>query len=217
MRRKAKRRITWSQRMSARHVGTPKIRSLYSVLWRWTGLLRTTARGWVAEDDCMWWYTERALVGTLAAASWLNGGQALEEYSNRKGRDANKYEGRCDLYLDTGSSEFVAEAKLHWCNVGVNSRTGINGAKKKLRAACDEARMLTGYGARRLGMVFIVPQYPWSQRSQSFQLLSAWQTELMKLRVGALAWSLPLAARDLRVRGYVYPSVAVIVREVGRG
>ncbi len=63
--------------MIARYVGTPKVRSLYSVLWTWTGLLGSTAREWVAEDDCMWWYTERALVGTLAAASWMNGGQAL--------------------------------------------------------------------------------------------------------------------------------------------
>ncbi len=203
--------------MIARYVGTPKVRSLYSVLWTWTGLLGSTARGWVADDDCMWWYTERALVGTLAAASWMNGGQALEEYSTPKGRGAKKYPGRCDLYLYTGSTKFVAEAKLHWCNVGVSGRGGIDGVKEKLGIACGEARTLTGYGARRLGMVFVVPRYPWSRRSHGYELLSAWQTQLLKLRVGALAWSLPLAARNLRSTSYVYPGVAVIVREVGAG
>src|SRR5207302_1860045 len=84
-----------------------------------------------------------------------NGGQALEEYSSPKGRGSKKYPGRCDLYLYTGSTKFVAEAKLHWCNVGMNGRGGIDGVKEKLDIACGEARTLTGYGARRLGMVFV--------------------------------------------------------------
>src|SRR5258708_9661438 len=71
--------------MIARYVGTPKARSLYSVLGTWTGLLGSTAREWVAEDDCMWWYTERALVGTLAAASWMKVGKLLRNTRARKG------------------------------------------------------------------------------------------------------------------------------------
>ncbi len=99
----------------------------------------------------------------------------------------------------------------------MNGRGGIDGVKEKLDIACGEARTLTGYGARRLGMVFVVPRYPWPRRSHGHEFLSAWQAQLLKLRVGALAWSLPLVARNLRSTNYVYPGVAVIVREVGAG
>jgi hypothetical protein len=203
--------------MIARHVTTPKLRELHSLLWRWTGLISTTARQWVAEKDCLWWYTERALVSTLAAAAWLDGGQALEEYSNEKGRGRRNYPGRCDLYLYTGSEEFVAEAKLRWCNVGRGSREGIDGVRDQLAAACDDARLLKGYGARRLGMVFAVPRYPASQQTAGHRLLSEWQARLAGIRAGGLAWSFPLAARELQWKSHAYPGVAVVVREVGRG
>ncbi len=203
--------------MTARRVTTPGIRSLHSLLWTWTGLVSTTAREWVAEKDCLWWYTERALVSTLAAAAWVDGGQALEEYSNEKGRGPKRYLGRCDLYLYTASEEFVVEAKLRWCDVGTNSSEGVGGVKEQLKIACNDARDLRGYGARRLGMVFVVPRYPCSQRMKRHRLLSRWQKQLTGIRAGALAWTLPLAAQELTWKNHVYPGVAVVVREVGMG
>jgi hypothetical protein len=64
--------------------------------------------------------------------------------------------------------------------------------------------------------VFVVPRYPWSQQATRRRLLSGWQNDLEAMSVGALAWSLPLAARELRWKTHVYPGVAIIVREVAR-
>jgi len=71
-------------------------------------------------DDHPYHYTERPHVGLFAAAVWLSGGTALEEYKTQKTKD-NKY-GRCDLGFRVGNVGFECEAKRLWLKLGYNSK-----------------------------------------------------------------------------------------------
>ena len=204
--------------MKTRFVWTPKLRSLYPILWEWTGLVQSISRDWARENDCVWWYTERALVGTLAAAAWQCGGQALEEYSEDKGRGAKRYTGRCDLYLYSRSTDFVAEAKLAWCEIGAQSESGMSSAANGLRDARKAARKLNGGADKRIAIAFAVPRYPARQSSQGEKRLSEWQANFRKHfssgEAGALAWIFPTTTRTLTHEKYVYPGVALVAEEI---
>jgi hypothetical protein len=64
------------------------------------------------QKDFIWRYSERSLVGALAAAVWLAGGVALEEYGGRKQKgNTGEGHGRTDLYFKLGEGKYVCEAK----------------------------------------------------------------------------------------------------------
>ena len=65
-------------------------------------------------DDCLYWYNERATVGSLAGAIWRTGGFAVEEYREPKKRKGKHYMGRTDLWFSLGENNrkcYVVEAK----------------------------------------------------------------------------------------------------------
>ena len=136
--------------MLSKHVIPGRLKSLYSPLWEWVYLVEKICREW-SWKDCPWWYTERALVGTLAAATWYARGVALEEYSNQRRSGAERYLGRCDLYLSMGTTKFIIEAKICWCAIGATARNGGDEVARQLSTARKEVRGLTRYGERRLG------------------------------------------------------------------
>lgn len=53
------------------------------------------------EGDYPHWYSERPHVSLLAAAVWLSGGTALEEYRTTKTKGGKNKSGRCDLGIRT--------------------------------------------------------------------------------------------------------------------
>jgi hypothetical protein len=63
------------------------------------------------NDDCGFWYRERPHIGFLAAAIWLAGGIALEEYGTHKTIKQKRKRGRADLYFKIANSSFYCEAK----------------------------------------------------------------------------------------------------------
>lgn len=77
-----------------------ELRKLKPVLDNWIEIVREYSKAFQNHDAC-WWYTERANVGTLAAAAWrTKGWLALEEYStSKRGDEAGSKNGRCDLYM----------------------------------------------------------------------------------------------------------------------
>src|SRR6266446_5202272 len=128
--------------MISKRVRSRGLSSLEPVLWEWVYLVESICRQWDWKD-CPWWYTERALIGTLAAAGWYTrGGIALEEYSNYRGKGADRYLGRCDLFVSIGHSEFIAEGKLSWCSVGSRARNGLSDLRKHLVEARADVRSL---------------------------------------------------------------------------
>lgn len=71
------------------------------------------------QKDFIWRYSERTLVGALAAAVWLSGGVALEEYGGKK-QKANRSNGhgRTDLYFKLDDRKYICEAKHRYIELG---------------------------------------------------------------------------------------------------
>jgi hypothetical protein len=72
-----------------------------------------------ATNDNLYGYGERPHVSLLAAAVWLSGGTALEEYGTHKTknlRDKPK-PGRRDLWIRTKKAAFECEAKRLWLDL----------------------------------------------------------------------------------------------------
>lgn len=107
--------------------------------------------------DFLLMYNERPCVGTLAAATWLAGGYALEEYGivKRGSKDLRtRALGRCDLYVGLGDQGAQIEAKHKWIEAGAIVRHGRDLENHCLRAGPDAKRTIQEvqvYGATFLG------------------------------------------------------------------
>ena len=81
-------------------------------------------------------YSERPQVGFVAAAVWLAGGVALEEWKTKKIGGEESHTGRCDLWFSLpGKGSYHAEAKHEWLRVGHDS------ALRKANAMMKKAEM----------------------------------------------------------------------------
>ncbi len=114
------------------------------------------------NTDPLYWYNERANVGTFAGAVWRSGFHALEEYSSTKRPDEDQDKnfeklGRVDLWIYPNEMEYVIEAKQVREKVGDNFSGVINSALKK--AVGDVAKSTEGglVNVKYLGLTFIIP------------------------------------------------------------
>src|ERR1035437_2626560 len=85
--------------MQRSYVNSGNLRSLHPILKEWIRLNRTYSKR-MQWEDCAWWANERASTGILAAAAWMAGGVALEEYSTKKVKKKEHRTGSCDLFFD---------------------------------------------------------------------------------------------------------------------
>jgi hypothetical protein len=106
-----------------------------------------------AGKDHPYWYNERTHVGLLAAAVWLSGGTALEEFKAEK---EHKNKGtRCDLWIRTNKAAFECEAKHLWLNLEEKTEDLILKLGKKLHLAVQDVRSLEKH--RGLAFCFAIP------------------------------------------------------------
>jgi hypothetical protein len=105
-------------------------------------------------NDTPWSYNERASLSFLAAAVWNAGGEALEEYSTRKGRGQLNRTGRCDVYCHIATSDCAGESKMDWIGLLKEPESNISKIKKTLRESCADARHLQRHEGRRFGICF---------------------------------------------------------------
>ena len=197
-------------------VKSKELRSFNTVLWDWIKVVKQIAATW-SWDDCPWWYTERALVSTLAAGVWNSRGIAFEEYSNAKGRGRERYTGRCDLYIKMGSQEFIAEAKRLWSQGSRRAKQIIPKIEEQLSQARTDIKNAQGEGETKLGIVFTVPIIPKSEADEVELLLAEWQNKVKSIQVSSLAWVFP--AKTRRLSGdkrdiYIYPGVAILIQRL---
>lgn len=109
--------------------------------------------------DSMYWYNERASVGSLAGAIWRTGGLALEEFSANKSNDENKEMGRIDLYFTQNDICFIAEAKQKFISLSDNINFYAI-LKNKLDEAIDDTKrtsIASDYEHVPLALLFVVP------------------------------------------------------------
>lgn len=123
------------------------------------------------KDDWPYWYRERSQIGFLAAAVWLSGGAALEEYRWEKSREAGEGKGigRCDLWIGLGGTSFCCEAKWLLSRLtGRNTKACIEKLSQGLRKAEEDLRK---YEKTGLSLCFVTP---WMRRGSSQSILDEW-------------------------------------------
>ena len=164
-------------------------------------------------DDVPWWYNERASLSFFAGAVWNSGGIALEEYSTGKSHKKESWPGRGDLYIKIKEEEYVIEAKQVWTSMSSRAQK----TKEKVEAALLRARRDAGktnsWGARRLGLVFVIPYIKRCKESEFKVCVNDWLTHIKSVEKASQAWILfeKLETR-FRYKTYFYPGVAVILR-----
>lgn len=156
-------------------------------------------------DDFAWHYHERACIGFLAAAAWLAGGVALEEWREDKHAGAERRKGRCDLYLYSAPCDLFIEAKHLWLPIGTDPKRSAAAVNRVAGMASRAAKELRcGRNQRRLGVAFVTPVIRASDKRVMTQTLDTFLTELLSVNYPAIAWTfderllLPGSRTDVR-------------------
>ncbi len=163
------------------------------------------------KPDYFFWYNERTSVGSIAAAAWLAGGFALEEYSAPK----RGYRGRADLWILIHGEMFAIEAKQQWPSIGTRAmaRTSLSQVFLKwLDDAARGARKLREGEGRKVGLVYIVPSLPESDANEVESCVRDFLNEAKKLRVPMIWWFEPkLQPRPDEDDRRLYPGVLILL------
>ncbi len=121
------------------------------------------------EDDFSFWHLERPQAGLLAAAAWLSGNTALEEYGcdRPKRRGKPDHRGRRDLYIRTSKTAFECEAKYLAVDLAgkKNIEESVRTVYERLNDASKDAEGL-GDVEQRLGLCFAAPWISESGRGE---------------------------------------------------
>ncbi len=202
------------------------LRVLEPILKKWITVVSEYSAAF-GKDDACWWYTERANVGILAAATWkTKDWLALEEYSTTK-RGEIKGEtknGRCDLYIGKKNhrSSFALEAKRCYQGIGGSARDDMAKVFASIKVARDDAGNIENDEAnKRLACCFIMPFIRTTKAPSEIDLnnkLTAWLGKLKKeIPWDAIAWNFPKESRVLQnSNGYYLPGVVLVISQKQR-
>jgi hypothetical protein len=198
------------------------IPQLDTVMRRWFTVLRRY-RGLLRPEDARthrdpWYYRERSQIGFLAAASWLAGAVALEEWRTEKERESCPRNGRGDLWIQVRANpdvEYHIEAKHDWGDITGNPAKEKQKIEKALSKAVACAQQLICPKSARLAFVFLSPCI--STRKAKGDLtwaLDEWLTSLRLIPNDLVAWYFPKQHYDLTDLPYPWVTVgaALIAR-----
>lgn len=170
---------------------------------------------WWGGNDALYWYNERAAVGSFAAGAARADYHVLEEYNSMK-RDSEtaKRSGRTDLYVGKGSRHATLEAKLCWMAPDSSGETLL----RVLDHARDDARK-NALNTVRIGAVFYVVKAPKGDTTDAS--LTNRIERIREIGPDGLAWCFPRKTRKLKsekthLGQYVWPGV-ILALKVARG
>jgi hypothetical protein len=175
---------------------------------KWIAVNREYAE-YADGGDALYWYNERAAIGSLAAGATRAGLLCLEEYVSVKTRETEtkKGSGRTDLYLTDKKHQATLEAKLCWMSPGSDQKT-LSGI---MRAACEDARC-NQEEVQKIGVVFYVVKTNKTHVAESILLKAVERVRDTNPR--AIAWCFPAETRTLESereerKDYVWPGVVM--------
>jgi len=191
---------------------------LKRVLLSWTELVAKYNKD---AGENLWDFRERSHVSSLAAAAWLSGGVAVEEWPmQKKGVTGKKATGRGDLWLRMGGRlELYVEAKHRRITIGRNVEKSIEQTKSALAMASDDAKRLRGRrnpGSRKVGILFVSPRLNKLRADEGVRRLETWGRGLLGTK-GLLgyAWSGDTTMlRKQEGEENLRPGVLLLIREV---
>ncbi len=164
-------------------------------------------------DDFAWHYHERACIGFLAAAAWLAGGVALEEWREEKHSGTERRKGRCDLYLYSAPCDLFIEAKHIWLRLGADANRSAAAVDRVVGVASRAAKELRcGRTQQRLGVAFVTPIIRVGDRRDAIETLDALLTQLSSANYAAIAWTFDYRLLLPSVRQDVRPGTILVAR-----
>jgi hypothetical protein len=220
--------MTTHKKISLRGVKASPFHEWEPLLHCWQKLNSSYAKHFAAHKeppkrDVAWRHGERTAVGIFAAAVWIEGGKALQEYPIRKKYSSKKKRepkrsGAGDLRFYFRKNLYVAEAKLKELNL---TKKNLHNKNKKayphLGKAWHDSLRTPRRGAKRVGMLFLVPRFvdPPNDR-----IIKQWLTDLLKQlekKKIAMAWTFPSVAlkvpwKSKTVKSRYYPGVVLLLK-----
>lgn len=168
----------------------------------------------IDRSDALYWYNERANLGTLAAAAARRDSYVLEEYRTFKALASVRWTGRADLWIRCDQREYLAEAKHLWVSSEVQPESLIRSINTYLQAACADAACHPPIAnCRRLGIVFVVPYLARTRHSERWEYERRFRAIVEEIPVAARAFAFPKKAAPINDQQYLYPGVACCIRE----
>lgn len=161
----------------------------------------------VAHGGAAYKYNERGHVSILAGAAWRCGWGAISEFKRRT--PTMPQAGRADLWLHTGTTQFLCEAKFDWDGPFLGKTTRL------LQAACDDAikKYLPAADETPCGIAFLCPCFPRSNGGALLQGIEDVICSVRALQVDACAWSFPECERFAQGEHNDYlPGIVLIAR-----
>jgi hypothetical protein len=198
-----------------------RISELKPILEKWCSLNRLYLKE--TQNDCPWWYNERASISILAAAAWKSGHIALEEFSTekRQSRRDLKGPGRCDLKVRIGTKDFLFEAKQSRLRLSNKPTDGDLKETRRLifnslRKACVAAGRLRSGAGRRFGICFVSPRISEAEAGYLDKRLDTLIDLLgeKRKRYHSISWFFATNWEGLRNKGRIHPGVILLIREV---
>ncbi len=187
---------------------------LKPVLAKWVKLVERYAEQ--QKGDLAYWYNERPTLSVLAAAAWMAGGIALEEFSSPKFNEGGEEpaSGRADLWLRFKNLELAIEAKQAWLTHAAAQKGRL--IKRRLEAACEDAVALPADAAHLLaGVVLAVPDL--APRYQDEFDPEVFVRQMRQAKHDFAAWTLsPPPWPESPITAYKYPGVVLLGRLVAK-
>jgi hypothetical protein len=202
-----------------RYIDCRGLRDFEPVGRKWLDIPRRYRVG--SGGDSMWDYHERAQTGFMAAAVWLAGGVALEEWrTDKKAYGGNSRHGRGDLWLCHKRLSMHVEAKYLSIKLGRTAKSAARAVVLKLREASrDACHVPCARDERRAGMLFVAPWFPQTSALVARRCLVEWLKQIQGLEALAIAWTFDVASLE-RCRYYksgLTPGIVLLVtRATGR-
>lgn len=205
-----------------------RLRMLHSIFCRWVELNKRYCCE--RERDAPYWSSERANTGVLAAAAWMEGGLALEEYPSTKigkteSDEVYEYTGRTDLWIKPRDGKpLIVEAKFTYLQLRNDDQHDfrVEWVSDRLKSACLDAEKARSKELDAVGLVFVVPYLDREERGRADGLIASLCEGVLEScpSLGALVVARPPAAselgwpRDSETSRHYYPGVMAIAEVV---
>ena len=192
---------------------------LTPVLENWLNLMEEDWEG----EDVPWWYGEQTHVSQFAGAVWqCSEGWAFEEFATGKGRLAHRptrkkitYHGRGDIAFCVKGQNFMAEAKMFFPSIATQARKNAVWIRARLDAALRAVAQCPSWPKhKKLGMLFLSPCLPLSQKVKCDAQIEGFIDTLQNMAAWTMAWTFPKRTRYPHVDAYLFPGTVVVIRRL---
>ncbi len=176
------------------------------------------------QGDHLYWYNERATLSTLAGAVYSLRSEkkphyVLEEYRSTKGRGKGRWEGRIDMWLRLGKTDYILEAKQKW--VSITNKLKIENIAHSIEATLVDAKTEAeestegsdGYHPKSIGMIFVVPYFKGNSRETLKKRCEDLKAIFAEIDCFSYAYAFPTNGMITEnASGYLYPGVILLMK-----